>query len=219
MFGRRKRPQRDFSEELQAHLALETDRLREEGMSEEEASATAYRNLGNITQAQERFYESHRWLWLDTFIQDLRYGLRQLRRNPGFTAVAVITLALGIGANTAIFSVMNAVLLRPLPFPHSNQLVRLWDDYGNRRVYSVVSYPNFVDWRTWSHSFSGMAALGGTEYVLTGEGEPVHLQGLTASASLFQVLGVQPVLGRRFLPEEDHPRRGGANARVPERRF
>ncbi|MGH9397209.1 MAG: ADOP family duplicated permease, partial [Terriglobia bacterium] len=205
MFWRRTRTQRDFSEELQAHLALETDRLREDGMSEEEAAAAARRNLGNITRAKERFYESHRWLWLDSLWQDLRFGLRQLRRNPGFTAVVIITLALGIGANATMFSVVNTLLLRPLPFRHSNQLVRLWEDYGDRRIYSVVSYPNFVDWRTWSDSFSGMAAIGGTEDVLTGQGEPVHLQGITASASLFQVLGVQPILGRRFLPEEDHP--------------
>src|SRR5205807_315280 len=102
-----------------------------------------------------------------------------LRKSPGFTCVAVLTLALGIGADTAIFSVTNAVLLRPLPFPDSKELVRLWDNYGNKGNHAVVSYPNFVDWRNWSHSFSGLAAFTGADYVLTGQGEPVHMEGIS----------------------------------------
>src|SRR5689334_11389501 len=122
MFGR-KRKLEDFTSEIDAHLQLEIEELRRQGASEQEAREAALRRFGNVALAQERFYESGRWLWWDRLCQDMRFGLRMLQGNLGFSAVIILTLAIGIGANTAIFSVIHAVLLRPLPFPDADRLV------------------------------------------------------------------------------------------------
>jgi predicted permease len=139
--------------------------------------------------------------------QDLRYALRQLRKNRGFTAVAVLTLALGIGANTAIFSVVNAVLLNPLPFSHADRIVSMFEGTPNFFKGSI-SYPNFLDWQRDNRSFEAMAAYRATEGSITGVGQPENVQAQRVSANFFPILGVNPILGRNFTSEED--RRGAS---------
>src|ERR1700680_1103853 len=138
--------------------------------------------------------------------QDARYGARMLRKNAGFTVVIVLTLALGIGANTAIFSVVSAVLLQPLPYRDSGQLVQIWEKNPKRGFPQFsVSPPNFLDWKEQNHSFAQMAAVEGDDYSLTGAGEPSRLHGEDVGTNLFSLLGTQVQLGRSFLPGEDKP--------------
>ena len=149
---------------------------------------------------------------MEIFWQDLRYSMRTLWKSPGFTLIAVVALALGIGANTAIFSVVNAVLLRPLPYPSPEKLVWIWETSPvNEIKQEVASYPNFNDWRQQSQSFEGMAAFAGYYQFLTGpDGTPERLSGAAVAGDFFKVLGVQPMLGRTFLPEENQ----GGNQRA-----
>ena len=139
-----------------------------------------------------------------TFLNDVRYALRSLVHNPGFTSIAVLTLALGIGANTAIFSVVNGVLLQPLPYQDPARLVQLSERSPDFNTMSVA-YPNFKDWHDQSHCFSSMAAIRWEDYDLTGGGQPEHLKGRMVSAEFFRVLGIHPVLGRDFDRNEDRP--------------
>jgi predicted permease len=139
---------------------------------------------------------------MTSFWQDMRYGLRMLRKNPGFTAIAVLTLGLGIGANTALFSVVNGVLLNPLPYPNPDQLVAVYTKNMDFEQ-SSITYPNFLDWQKDSHSFSALGAIRSEEYNLTGVGEPERLHGHMISADLFAALGVPFALGRNFRSEED----------------
>jgi len=143
-----------------------------------------------------------------TLWQDLRYGARMLLKNPGFTLIAVLTLALGIGANTAIFSVINGVLLSALPYPHPEQLAMVWCDNRRQGIPDdITSYPNFVDWRDRNKTFQGMAGVTSDRYNLTGTGEPEEIRGATVSINFFQLIGVNPMLGRVFTAEEEQPGR------------
>jgi predicted permease len=206
MFGR-KRKLDDFNAEIDAHLQLEFERQRALGLSEEEARAAARRAFGNVMQAKERFYESSHWLWWENFWQDVRYGVRTLRKSPGFTAVAVLTLALGIGANTAIFSVVDAVLLRSLPYREPNRLLCLYED-GHRTGFPRQSFSpaDYVDCKKEIRAFEDVAAVDGNYFNLTGGGgEPQRLWGYMHTWNLFPMLGARPLLGRDFTTEEDQP--------------
>ncbi|MGC0777373.1 MAG: ABC transporter permease, partial [Candidatus Acidiferrum sp.] len=140
---------------------------------------------------------------MHTLWQDIQYGLRMLAKNPGFTAIAVVTLALGIGANTALFSVVNGVLLNPLPYQQPERLVALYTSRIKDSDRSSISYPNFLDWRRENHAFSALAAYRSDDFNLTGEGEPERLKVEMVSAAFFPLLGVKPVVGRLFTEQED----------------
>ncbi|HJT29357.1 MAG TPA: ABC transporter permease [Pyrinomonadaceae bacterium] len=150
---------------------------------------------------------------METVIKDIRYGIRGLLKRPGFTVIALITLALGIGANTAIFSVVNAVLLRPLPYQKPEELVIVWEDATFAGFpHNTPAPANYVDWKTQNQSFADMAASNETSFNLTGDGEPERVSAYAVSANFFPLLGVQPLLGRSFTPDEDRP--GGTKAVV-----
>ncbi|HEY1938535.1 MAG TPA: ABC transporter permease [Candidatus Angelobacter sp.] len=145
---------------------------------------------------------------MSTFIQDVRYGLRTLYKSPGFTIVAIITLALGIGANTAIFSIVNAVLLRPLPVPEPDRLLFVTSAFSNQKDVErpfAISYPDFLDWRSTAKSFSGIASYHGDSFTLTGLTQPLHINGVSVSGDFFNVIGQRPLLGRGFTRDEEKP--------------
>src|SRR5262249_18707075 len=147
---------------------------------------------------------------MQTLLQDLRYGSRILFKKPGFTLITILMLALGIGANTAVLSVVNAVLLRPLPFRDPERLVALWQDGpSNRAVLNSLCHRNFVDWREQNKVFEDIAAYRAGVFTITGRGEAVRLRGTVATYSLFNTLGATPALGRAFLPDEDKAGGGG----------
>jgi predicted permease len=204
MFGRKCKVD-DFSEEINAHLQLEFERQRGLGLSEEEAWAAARRAFGNVTQAKERLYESSGWLWWDQFWRDTRYGARSLCKAAGFTAVAALTLALGIGASTAMFGVLSAVLLRPLPFPAPEQLIRVLATEGDR----IISGPSPMDVRDFAaqnrtiEKFAVYDAWPKNVSTSSVSSEPEQLQVGLVSAEFFEVLGVQPLMGRLFKEGEN----------------
>lgn len=198
----RRRQSEEVERELRSHLDLEAEERREQGCDTEQALRDARRQFGSPTLVQETIHEMSNWVALEQFAQDTRYGARLLLRSPGFSIIAILTLALGIGANTAIFSVVSAVLLRPLPFPEPDRLVRVWESspQGNRR--NVVNPLNFLYWRERSRSFQQIAAVSWWPANLTGYGEPLAVEGSRVSAEFFSVLRITPFLGRGFLPEE-----------------
>src|SRR5262245_6298230 len=205
---RRRRYEREMEEEMRFHLEMQIEQNLVSGMAAEEARYAAQRQFGNQTWLKEVSREMWSLRFIGTLIQDLRYGARMLRRSPGFTFVAVLTLTLGIGANTAIFSVVNGVLLSPLPYFEPERLVMVWaDDPIMQAQTGLPDFPvtvaDFVDWRNQNQGFEHMAAMEGWGMNLTDGGEPESVVGLRASASLFPLLGASLAVGRAFLPEED----------------
>jgi predicted permease len=203
---RKSRKDREMNEEMEQHLERLMERHLAEGLSPEEAAHAAQREFGRFEQLKEEARSERIWMWPAEFFQDLRFGGRTLVKSPGFTLVAVAALALGIGANTAIFSVVNAVLLRPLPFKNPDQLVMIWENATHLGFPKNTPSPaNFLDWQRQSTVFTGMAALAQRNFNLTGVGEPERLDGRRVSANLFDILGVRPRLGRGLQPQDDKP--------------
>ena len=200
------RDERELNVEVQAHLELlERENLRR-GMSPEEARHAARRDFGGVEQSKEAYREQRGLPFLDTLFQDVRYALRTLVKSPGFTTMAVLTLALGIGANTAIFSVVRAVLLRALPLPQANRLVMIWGtNTANGDTHDVISYPDFEDWRAQAISFDSVAAFTNRGAILTADNQAERVPAVQASAEFFGTLGVQPSLGRSFRADEQEP--------------
>ena len=200
----------EIDEELRFHLDMRTEENIRHGMNPEEARRDAEQRFGRLTRIKEAGYEVRGGGIVETFWQDWCYGVRVLRKHPGFTLLAVLTLGLGIGANTAIFSVVHAVLLRPLPFAQQERLVVMWKrDLTAHHPLVELSIPEFNDWRAQSQSFASLAAMPtsvyGYGYVLSGHGEPVQIESARVSADFFATLGVPPALGRAFTAEDDRP--------------
>lgn len=203
---RRSQNARRLDSELQFHIDQQIAENISAGMSLEEARRTARLTFGNPAALRETICDTWGWVWLETLLQDFRYALRCLRKSPGFSAIAVLTLTLGIGANTAMFSVVNTSLLRPLPFPHSSQLVNLW---GHSSLFDFpnlgLSLPDIEDVRAQSTVFSAIAPYQYAEMALTGRGAPRRLDGAQVSSQLFPLLGIEPLLGRIFTSAEMVP--------------
>src|SRR5262245_24539455 len=208
LFGlfQRARREREFTEELESQLALHIEDNIRVGMSPEEAQRVALIKLGGMTLTKELRREQGGILMLETLLQDLRFGLQMLRKNPGFTLIAVLTLALGIGANTAIFSVVNAVLIRAFPYTDAERLVIVWERLGQDEQ-NPISPANFFDWQEQQNVVAGMAAFNDTRNSLGGDSEPEEVMGQFATDNLFSVLGVNALLGRTFAPEDSQPGR------------
>ncbi len=208
---KRKRSAEDFAEEIKAHLALERDELRHEGLSEEDAQWKARREFGNVRAVQERFYIRGRWIGLDKLWRDLRFGLRSLRQSPGFAATAILTLALGVGANTAVFSVMNAVLLRSLPVADPNGLVYLRTSNPPRGTGTIdsnetFSYSVYDALRKQTGGVSPLIAfvpLSGSKVAVRYGMQPEEAEGDMVSGAFFSGLGVKLPLGRGFSEQDE----------------
>jgi predicted permease len=210
MFGR-KRSAKDFAEEIQAHMELEAEELLREGLSEEDARWQARRNFGNVSAAQERFYLYHRWAWLDRLLRDLRFGVRSLLEGPGFTITAILTLALGMGANTAVFSVMNSVMLRSLPVAYANRLVYFRTTSpphgtGTIDTAETFSYPVYEALHKQTSAMSAVMAyvpLSGNKVAVRYGSEPEEAEGDMVSGTFFSGLGVALQRGRGFTEEDE----------------
>src|SRR5437667_585192 len=202
--------EQELRDELRFHLEKLIEEKAAEGMTPQQARYAALRELGGEDQIKEECRDTRRVNYIESLARDLRYAMRMLVRNPGFTAVAVLTLGLGIGANTAIFSIVNAVFLRPLPFPHADR-VYVVDRMGNQLGGSSISFPIYLAWQKKGGGFFEQLALLAwwNDSTLTGAAEPERVPIAGASTGLFSVVGVHPALGREFLPEESRP--GGPN--------
>ncbi len=198
----RSKKERELEEEVQSHLEMAARERAGRGVDEGEATRAARREFGNVELVREVTRDAWGWGFLDRLMQDLRFGVRMIAKSPGFAAVAILTLALGIGANTALFSVVNGVLLNPLPYPEPEQLVTLAESKPNFDSGSI-SFPNFRDWRKNNRTFAVMGISRSYSYSLTGRGEAEQVAAEFISSDYLAVLDVKPVIGRLFAEGED----------------
>jgi MacB-like periplasmic core domain len=192
----------DLSEEIREHLDEKVEEFVAGGMSRKAAEARARREFGNVTLIEEDARDVWRWRTVEQFFRDARFGFRILRKNPGFAAVAILTLALGIGSNTAIFSVVYGALLAPLPMPHPEQLVMVWSEVHGR---NVVSPGDFLDWKRQNSVFQNLVAWDEATFSLSVDGRPEALQARVMTPGFFSMQGISLALGRDFLDEEGQP--------------
>ncbi len=200
------RKDQEFTAEIESHLRMHIEDNLRLGMSPEEARRQAMIKFGGIESTKEAYRDQRGLPVLEMLWQDARFGARMLRKNPGFTTVAVLTLALGIGANTAFFSFVNAILLRPLPYNQADRLVMVYENYpANGWFKNAVAPPLLEAWRKQTTSFEGLGAQGysSLDLTLTGSGPPETITGARVSANIFGLLGLKPILGRDFRPEEE----------------
>ena len=201
---RRRRLERDLDEEMAFHLAMREADCRADGLGSDAARDEARRRFGNVTYLKEQTRDMWTFPSFESFRQDIRHALRTLRKAPGFTFVAVFALAVGIGGNTAIFSLIDAMRARALPYRDSERLVQLWGNVQRARVERRgASYPDYLDWRAQSKSFDDVAAFDSQWMTFVGSDEHERMQTEFVSAPYFSLLGVSPARGRVFQPDED----------------
>src|SRR5579863_8791019 len=199
---RRNTAEQERGSELRFHIERQVEENLAAGMSAQEARRAAVREFGGVEQVKEDCRDTRRTNYLENLLNDVRYGLRMLRKSPSFTFFAVAVLALGIAANSAIFSIADAVLVRPLPYRDSNRLVMVWEDSSAYGFPKDTPAPgNFSDWKSRNQVFEDLAAISDGSFNLTGSGNPENLIGKWVTANLFSVLGVNPAIGRDFRPE------------------
>jgi predicted permease len=202
LFSRRRR-YNELSESIREHLEEKIADLMDDGMTREAAEQAARRQFGNVTRIEEQSREVWQWVTLESILSDVKYAIRQMRKAPGFSTVVVIILALGIGANTTVFSIVDAVMLRPLPFAQPQRLVEVKASEGQHFESSDVSYPDFFDWRAQARSFEHLLSYHDTSDTLTGMNRPLRLDGEVVSWEMVPTLGISPELGRGFSPEDE----------------
>jgi predicted permease len=212
---------RELDAEIESHLQLHIDDNIRAGMSPVEARRAALIALGGIAQTTEQYRDRRGVPAVESLIRDVRFGARSLARTPGFTAAAILILALGIGANSAIFTLVNAVVLRPLPFTDADRIMRLWQTPPPTLFAGESTFPlspaNFIDWEAQTHSFERMAIYRGGRQTLTGQGEPVPVIALRGSADFLPIVGLVPSRGRGFTKDDD--RAGGPRSVLLAERF
>src|SRR5262245_10437508 len=204
---RRSQAERELDEELRFHVERQTEQNIRLGMDPEEARNAARKAFGGVEQAKEQSRDARGVRWLEELWQDLRYGLRMLRRKPGFTAAAVISLSLGIGANSAVFTFLNAILIRPLPYPEPERIVNLWERAPRSTGPNPVLPLNFVEWRDRARSFEAITLTQSFPLNAATQEGAEQLSNLSVTSEFFRVFGVAPSLGRGFT--EDETKAGG----------